>query len=131
MRERHQIVAVVALLIFIAAGFAAAQKDDKSSKDSNSTRLRIEVVAGEKEQPVDSASVYVKFQQERTLLKDRKHEMNLKTNRDGVVKVPPIPRGKVLVQVIAQGWKTFGQWYEAKEEEQTIRIKLQKPPRWY
>jgi hypothetical protein len=36
-----------------------------------------------------------------------------------------------MIQVIAAGWKTFGQWYEMDQDEQTVKIRLQKPPRWY
>jgi len=63
--------------------------------------------------------------------KDKKVEQNWKTNKDGVIKVPDVQRGKVLIQVIAQGWKTFGQWYDLDQDEQTVKIRLQKPPRWY
>lgn len=112
---------------------ASAEKASKAvEKDSGaSTKLRIEVVAGEKDEPVDNASVYVKYTRERSLAKDQRIEMNTKTNRSGVATIAGVPRGKVLVQVIAQGWKTFGQWYDLEKSEQTIQIKLQKPPRWY
>ncbi|MBI3406054.1 MAG: hypothetical protein HY046_11420 [Acidobacteria bacterium] len=107
------------------------KEKEKSSKEAATVKLRIEVTAGEKDQPVDSASVYVRYEEERSLRKDKKFEMNLKTNRDGVTKVPGVPRGKILIQVIAQGWKTFGQWYDLEQDEQVIKIKLQKPPKWY
>src|SRR6266576_2775954 len=81
--------------------------------------------------PVDSASVYVKFVQARMLGKDKKIEMNLKTNLSGVCHVPEIPRGRFLVQVIAPGWKTFGEYYEVDQAEQTINIELARPPKWY
>lgn len=107
-------------------------KSDKSDEgEEGVTRLRIEVVAGEKDEPVDSASVYVRFVRERTLAKDQKVEMNTKTNRNGVAVLSSVPRGKVTIQVIAPGWKTFGQWFDIEKAEQTVRIKLQKPPRWY
>lgn len=111
----------------------STEKAEKASDkdDGTETRLRIEVVAGEKDEAVDNASVYVKFMRERTLRKDEKIEMNTKTNRSGVAILGGVPRGKVLVQVVAQGWKTFGQWYELDKSEQTIKIKLVKPPRWY
>lgn len=117
--------------LLVPRGFAQSDKEKPSSKDNESTKLRIEVTAGEKSEPVDSASVYVKFQKERLLAKDKMIEMNVKTNREGVAKIPTVPRGKVLVQVIAPGWKTYGKWYDVSEEEQTIKINLQKPPRWY
>jgi hypothetical protein len=101
------------------------------SNDGETSTLRIEVTAGEDGKPVDQASVYVRWERERKFAKDEKFEQNWKTNRDGVVKVPNIPRRKVVIQVIAPGWKTFGQWYEIKEAEQTIKIRLQRPPKWY
>ncbi len=94
-------------------------------------RITIEILGGEKNSPVENASVYVKFVQERTLKKDKKYELNVKTNRDGVAHVPDAPLGKVLVQVIAEGWKTFGRWYEITDSQQTIQIHLERPPRWY
>jgi hypothetical protein len=144
-------LAVLALLFFSPAGLSAqseekakSDKQEKSEKDKDkkdqkaesdeeqgSTRLRIEVVAGEKDEPVDSASVYVRFVRPRTFGKDKKIEMNVKTNRNGVAVIPIVPRGKVTIQVIAAGWKTFGQWYDIDKAEQTVHIKLEKPPRWY
>jgi len=102
-----------------------------SDEDSETTILKVEVVAGDKDEPVDNASVYVRFLKERTLAKDRMVEMNSKTSRQGIATLPAIPRGKILIQIIAPGWKTFGQWYNLDKGEQTIKIKLQKPPRWY
>jgi len=94
-------------------------------------RLTIEVTGGEKNVPVENASVYVKFVIERKLIKDKKYELNVKTNREGITHVPDAPLGKVLIQVIAEGWKTYGRWYEITDPQQTIQIHLEKPPRWY
>ena len=130
--QRLFLVLAVALTC-VPAGRAQSDPKEKEKEKSESefVKLRIEVTATEKNIPVDSASVYVKFQKERMLAKDKTVEMNTKTNREGVAKVPSVPRGKVLIQVIAPGWKTFGQWYDLNEDEQTIKISLQKPPRWY
>ena len=105
--------------------------DSKSKADSNSIHLTIVVTNAEDKKPVDSASVYVKYVQGRLLGKDKKIEMNLKTNLSGVVHVPEIPRGRFLIQVIAPGWKTFGEYYEVEQAEQTINIELARPPKWY
>jgi hypothetical protein len=113
------------------SGQSSSPAKPKTEKQSGFAKLHVEVTAGEKNQPVESASVYVRFVQERALGKDRKTEMNVKTNHDGIVKVPDVPRGKVLIQVVAEGWKTFGRWYDIEGEEQTIKIHLEKPPRWY
>ena len=127
---RKLLILCASTLLTAAAALGQSGKPPKA-KPQKPARLRIEVTAGEKNQPVENASVYVKYAQERALTKDKKIEMNLKTNRDGVAKVPDIPRGKVLVQVIAEGWKPFGRWYDLEEDEQTIKIRLEKPPRWY
>lgn len=94
-------------------------------------RLRIEVTGGEKDLPVENASVYVKYVEEHKIRKDKKFEMNVKTNREGVAHVPDAPVGKVLVQVIADGWKTYGRWYEITDAKEPIKIHLDRPPKWY
>ena len=65
------------------------------------------------------------------MAKDKKIEMNLKTNLSGVCHVPEIPQGKFLIQVIADGWKTYGEYYDVNQPEQTINISLVRPPKWY
>src|SRR5712692_6901257 len=104
---------------------------DKPGKIAGLSILHIEVTAGEKDQAVDNASVYVRFPEARILGREKLVEMNVKTNREGLVKVTNVPRGKALIQVIASGWKTFGRWFDLSKDEETIKIKLEKPPRWY
>lgn len=122
-------VGVVALCLAMAIAVSSqpAGDKDKKSKEPPTTKIHLQVTAGENDAPVDNASVYVRYEGHRHKLV----EMNLKTNQDGSVKVPEVPRGKVLIQVIATGWKTFGQWYNLEKEEETIKVKLEKPPRWY
>ena len=126
---------VFSLLLCFAAGLRAQDKGESAKgKDAAATqdsRLTIIVTAGEEKKPVDSASVYVKFVEERKLSKDKKIEMNLKTNQAGVCHVPVLPPGKFLIQVIAEGWKTFGEYYDITQVEQTIHIDLVRPPKWY
>jgi hypothetical protein len=107
-----------------------SQKDDQTS-DGTTTRLRI-VVTNTQDKPVGNASVYVRFNQPGGFMhKDKLAELSFKTNEDGTVKVPAVPRGKILVQVIAKGWHTFGKWYDIEKDQDTIAIKLEAPPHWY
>ena len=108
-----------------------AVASDKAMKPSGVSTLHIEITAGDNDKPVDSASVYVRFPKTRMFGREKLPEMDLKTNREGMVKVPNVPRGKVLVQVMAPGWRTYGRWYDLDQPEQTIKIKLEKPTRWY
>jgi hypothetical protein len=95
------------------------------------TRITIEVTGGEKSIPVENASVYVKFIEEHAIKKDKKLEMNVKTSRDGIAHVPNAPMGRALVQVVAEGWKTYGRWLDITDPKQTIKVHLEKPPKWY
>jgi hypothetical protein len=104
---------------------------EKPTKPSGVSTLHIEITAGEKDKPVDSASVYVRYPKTGMFGREKLPEMDLKTNRDGIVKVPNVPRGKVLIQVMAPGWRTYGRWYDLDQSEHTIKIKLEKPTRWY
>jgi hypothetical protein len=133
MKKILVILSSLALFLPVAVRGQDKSTDSKGKTDpaSNSVHLTIVVTNTEDKKPVDSASVYVKFVQAKILGKDKKIEMNLKTNLSGVVHVPEIPRGKFLVQVIAPGWKTFGEYYEVDQAEQTINIELARPPKWY
>jgi len=125
-------IAVIASALVAASALGQSKDNSKDKPDPDATsQLRIEVTAGEKSTPVDMASVYVRYVIKHTLSKDENAEMNIKTNKDGVAIAPGVPRGKVLVQVIAQGWKTFGEWFDVTQDEQTIKIHLDKPPKWF
>lgn len=112
----------------------AAKKQDAPSQKPNldqTSRITIEVSGGEKSVPVENASVYIKYVEERKIKKDKTVELNVKTNRDGTAHVPDAPMGRALVQVVADGWKTYGRWYDVTDPKQTIKIHLDKPPKWY
>jgi uncharacterized GH25 family protein len=94
------------------------------------TKLRIEVRKIANDKPVERASVIVRFIEGRSVVKLGKQvrtTYQLKTNQEGVAMIPPIPQGKIQVQVIAKGFQTFGQVFEVAEEEKTLEIKLNDP----
>ncbi len=93
------------------------------------TTLLVEV-RNPSDKPVDRASVVVRFIEGRSTVKLGKKIVTtwqMKTNQDGVAKIPPIPQGKIRVQVIAKGYQTFGDTYEVEETERTILVKLNPP----
>lgn len=97
--------------------------------DPPMTTLRVEVktLSGK---PIDRASVIVRYDQGRSKLKLGKKVITsyqLKTNQDGVAKIPPLPQGRFIVQVIAKGYQTFGESFEIEEAERTIEVKLNPP----
>lgn len=129
-RVTHLIAALSSVALF--AGVLAGQtKENKPADDSGTSRLRVEVTGGDKSTPVDMASVYVKFTNKRALAKDEKVEMDVKTNRDGIALVPSVPHGKIVLQVVAPGWKPFGENFELSRDEEVLKIHLDRPPKWY
>lgn len=130
------------LLTFAMVLPAAAQgsrskpkaKDKKS--DDTAVSLRIHVVGGAKKEPVPNASVYLRFQEKRALLfllhKKDKVELDLKTDNEGYASFNDLPQGKLLIQIVAPGWQTFGEYYTLRKDKRTILIKLHRPKtHWY
>ena len=84
--------------------------------------------------PVEYASVIVKFVKGRSAVKLGKKirkEWELRTNQEGLAKIPPIPQGTILVQIIAKDYQTFGQNFDVDEEQKTLEIKLNPPQPQY
>lgn len=129
MAFRCSVVGLAAFLGALALGSAAAAQNDKPAAPENrqgTSRLRIEVTGGDENKPVADASVYLRFPEK------KKDELDLKTNQEGIARSPEIRQGKVLIQIVAPGWKTYGEYHEVRESEQTIQIHLVRPTRrWY
>jgi len=87
-------------------------------------------VKSESGKPVEQANVVVKFIRGHSVVKLGKgirKEWEMHTNQEGIVKIPPIPQGTILIQVIAKNYQTFGDNFDIDEEQKTVEIKL-KPP---
>jgi hypothetical protein len=84
--------------------------------------------------PVDRASVIVTFVKGRAKMKLYKKEFThweLKTNQQGIAKIPPIPQGTIKIQVIATNYQTFGDFFEVEEPEKTVTVQLKEPQQQY
>lgn len=118
------------LLLATCAALLAQQTSPPKENSDSARRLTIEVTGGEDNKPVENASVYVKTE-EQHVLKDKKTEENVKTNMQGIAHVPDPPTGRVLIQVVADGWKPYGRWYDITDLKQVVKIHLDRPPKWY
>jgi len=104
-----------------------------ASADTPMTKLSI-TVKTDTGRPVDRASVVVRFVEGRDYLKLGKKirtTYELRTNQEGEARIPEIPQGKILIQVIAKGYQTFGQTFDIHEEERNVEIKLNPPQPQY
>ena len=116
---RSYLLALAALFLIALPGLA----------DPPQTALQIEVKT-HSGKPVERASVVVKFVRGRNYVaigKKMHTTWQLKTNQEGIAKVPSIPQGDILIQVIAKGYQTYGETFDVNEAEKTIEIKLNPP----
>ena len=122
MRNRILLAAVVTALAALAALHA----------ETPSTKLTV-VVKTQGGHPIDRAGVVIRCM-DRKIAKLGKHdcpEYELRTNEDGKATMPPIPQGKIRIQVIAKGYQTYGKDMEVKEDEKTVEVTLNPPQQQY
>ena len=99
---------------------------------ADNTKLTV-LVKSQGGRPIDRASVVIRCM-DRKLAKLGKHDCpayEQRTNEEGRVTLPPIPRGKIRIQVIAKGYQTYGKDFEINEAEKTVEINLNPPQQQY
>ena len=85
------------------------------------SRVEVTILRNDDGKPIENAAVV--FQ-----LEGDKGNMELKTNEDGKANIDVLPTGsKVVLQVIAKGYKTFGGDYKIDKPEMTFEVKLKRP----
>jgi hypothetical protein len=63
--------------------------------------------------------------------KQQRGGFELKTDSDGKTHFEGVPYGKMRVQVLAQGFQTYGEDYDVDSEAKEITVKLKRPQRQY
>lgn len=128
---------LVGLILSLTVALGAAAQEPApppqpaASPAPETIRLTIEVTGGESAAPVENASVYVTYIEEHAVKKNKKTELNVKTNHEGIAHVADAPSGRARIQIVADGWKPYGRWYDLSDPKQIIKIRLEKPPKWY
>jgi len=99
---------------------------------ADQTKLTIHIT-NNFEKPVGNASVIVRFKHGLNPIKMKRIQTSweLRTSQEGIAKIPSIPKGSVLVQVIAKNYQTFGETFDVTDDEHTIEIKLNPPQAQY
>lgn len=113
-----------------APGKSEPSKQDKPQAPEQVT-IHVEVTAGEKNKPVENASVYVRYYETHKFKSDKLIELDVKTSVAGKARVPLVPKGRILIQVVAEGWKPYGRWFDLTEDGQVFKIHLDPPHHWY
>jgi hypothetical protein len=117
---RLQYAGLAGLMVCVVALAAFSQK-----KPEHKTALvKVTVVRETNGKPVKNAEVVL---HEVIEGKQKDQALELKTHEDGKAESTGIPYGKVRIQVIARGFRTFGQDYDIDQPSLEITIKMQPP----
>ena len=119
--QRPALVFVCGMLLSVAA-FAGKKPGMAGEKTAS---LNLTVVRDANGKPVKNAEVVLHLIDNHG--KQRQEGMELKTHEDGKAEATGIPYGKVRIQVIAPGFRTYGQDYSIDQPTLEITIKMQKP----
>jgi hypothetical protein len=114
----------VLLAVVLSVGYLSAQDDEGPIAS-----LRFLVVRDSNGKPVKNAAVVLHPVNRKG--KQARGGMELKTDPDGRTGFDGIPYGPLRVQVLAQGFQTFGEDYDINQPDMEIRIKLKRPAGQY
>ncbi len=112
--------------VLALAGIAMAQKD---ADDEPTAVLGFLVLKDDNGKPVRNAAVIMHAVSTRG--KQERGDLELKTDPEGKASFDGIPYGKLRVQVLAQGFQTYGEDFDISQHKVDITIKLKRPQGQY
>lgn len=129
VRSLRRFAVFVSMLVLVAGLAASAQDTTRRGRKYKAppptSRVNVTILRYDDGKPIENAAVVFH------LIGD-KGNMELKTNEDGKTMIDVLPTGsRVLVQVIAHGYKTYGGDYNVDKVEKSIEIKLRRPGQQY
>ncbi|HZS25919.1 MAG TPA: prealbumin-like fold domain-containing protein [Candidatus Angelobacter sp.] len=110
-------LASIAILCFTVAAYAGKKTEPTSA-------INLTVVRDVNGKPVKNAEVVLHMVEKG---KERQEGLELKTHEDGKAEASGLPYGTWRIQVIAPGFRTYGQDFELNQPTHEFTIKLQKP----
>lgn len=122
--------ALLATSLCLAAGVMVFAQDSghrgrKYKAPPPTSRVDVTILRNDDGKPIENAAVV--FQ-----LVGDKGNMELKTDEDGKTMIDVLQTGsKVVLQVIAKGYQTYGGDYSIDKPEMAIQVKLKRPGQQY
>jgi hypothetical protein len=116
-------VLIVGLLLGIRAEAVAQDDEDEVSA------VQFLVLKDDNSKPVRNAGVVM-----HPVSKNGKQErggIELKTDADGKASFDGVPYGKLRIQVLAQGFQTYGEDYQIDKPALEITVRLKRPQKQY
>ena len=114
--------------LFLSVLFLLALAALASSQDELSD-LKFVVVRDYNGKPIRNASVVLHPVEKNG--KQSRGGLQVKTDPEGTANYEGVPYGKLRIQVLAQGFQTFGEDYEVNQPNMEITIKMKRPSEQY
>lgn len=127
MSFRRSVSSVALLSLFVPVLFAQSptHRGRKYKSAAPTARVEVTILRNEDSKPVENASVIFHIEGD-------KGNMELKTNEDGKTMIDVLPKdSKILIQVIAKGYQTYGGDYQLDKDQLAYEIKLKRPGEQY
>jgi len=124
MKRNHLAVIVWVLMVGLGVSVRAAAQEDEQY-----AAVAFVVLRDYNGKPVKNASVIMHPVKKNG--KQKNSGLQLKTNTDGKTSFDGVPYGALRIQVLAQGFQTFGEDYDVNKPEMEITIKLKRPQGQY
>ena len=121
--QRFALVCLLPVLVFTSAALAGKKKTP--APELQTASLNMTVIRNSSGKPVKNAEVVIHLIDNHG--KAKQEGMELKTHDDGKAEATGIPYGKVRIQVIAPGFRTYGEDFSIDQPTHEFTIKLQKP----
>ena len=118
----------IGAMLAMLAGMALAQKDKKEEEEPTSW-LNFIVIRDESGKPVRNAAVIM--HPVNPTGKQSRGGLELKTSAEGKADFDGIPYGMLRVQVLAQGFQTYGEDFDIEKPKVEITVKLKRPQQQY
>lgn len=128
-RSFLQSIAVLTAVLLFAGSFTSAQEKERRGRKYKSApptaKIEVTVLRDTDQKPIENAAVIF-----HTL--NDPGNMELKSNEDGKAIIDVLPIGEtVRLQIIAKGYKTFGQDYKIDKDQMAIEIHMVRPKGQY
>jgi hypothetical protein len=125
MRKMFLACALLGLTLLAITPAVSAQKDKEEDEIGPTSWLNFLVLKDDNGKPVRNAAVIMHPVNPKG--KQEKGGMELKTDVDGKAEFNGIPYGMLRVQVLAQGFQTYGQDFDIDKPKMELTIKLKRP----
>jgi len=127
MKRAVLLLAILGAMVSIGAVRVAWAQDDED--EGPMSNMHFLVVREGNGKPIRNAAVVLHPVTRKG--KQAMGGMELKTDDDGKTGIDGIPYGPLRVQVLAEGFQTFGEDYKVNQAEMEITIKLKRPVKQY